>query len=277
MTFSPSSPAMHSRFRALTLVGLTLAALFSGCIDPAPINQPGWTNPFLEQGSTIRVQIDHAPGRNPSKLALDGLAQIMQGAGTRPVFNVQQTIEPTDGNYTPDEILRLHLNLYSGSPTTWRLDGEPVLHVLYLDGLTPPTEEGQLIRGLAFLTGGFPLMAIFADEMSTTSLYGASLSLPGQSNATFERSILVHEFGHMLGLVGCGTPEAQPHAHADSPCHSASMASVMYPSVHTSEDPLTWALDDEMQPVWRFDADDWTDIHAYQRALRDANATTQAS
>lgn len=195
----------------------------------------------------------------------------MQKVGARPTVSIQATLQPTDGSYSIEDILQLHRKLYSGSPTTWRSNGEPVLHILYLDGSTPPEETGRVIRGLAFLRPGLPLMAIFADDLSTTSLYQASVRLPGQSNATFERSILVHEYGHMVGLVGCGTPTVQPHVHADSECHSASLGSVMYPTIHSSEDPLTWALDDEMQPVWRFDDDDWADIRAYQRTLRDTS------
>lgn len=261
-------PLFFSGVRYLGLAGLLLVASLSGCLASVPDEpQKPWTNPFLQPGSTVLVQIDHAPGRAPSTLALEGLSLIMKEVGTRPIFSIRQTIEPTDGNYSSEDILRLHRNLYSGSPTTWSLGNQTVLHVLYLDGSTPPREEGQVIRGLALLRAGYPAMAIFADEMSTTSLYRASLSLPGQSNATFERSIVIHEYGHMLGLVGCGTPQVHPHSDPASECHSAHLESVMYPSIHSAEDPLTWALDDEMQPVWRFDDDDWADIRAYQRSL----------
>lgn len=262
-------PPFFSDVRILGLAGLALlVASMSGCLEPVPpAPQDPWTNPFLVPGSTVLVQIDHAPGRAPSALALEGLSQVMQHVGARPSFTIQQTIEPTDGNYSSEDILRLHRNLYSGSPTTWSLDDQTVLHLLYLDGSTPPRQAGQVVRGVAFLRTGFPVMAIFADDLSTTSLYRASVSLPGQSNATFERSILIHEYGHMLGLVGCGTPQVHPHADPASECHSAHHESVMYPNLHTSEDPFTWALDDEMQPVWRFDQDDWADIRAYQRSL----------
>ncbi len=256
-------PSFSRYVRGSALTCLLLLATATGGCSGREIPLEPWTNPFLEPGSTIRVQVDHAPGRAPSALALEGLSQIMQQVGTRPAFSIRETIEPTDGNYSSEDVLRLHRNLYSGSPTTWRDDGVAVLHVLYLDGHPAGAPAG----GHAYLVWGAPLFTVYLDDLPTTSLYAAVATLPTQTNASFERTLLVHEYGHMLGLVGCDLPQVRPHVDAGSDCHSNAETSVMQADFHTSEDPLTWALDDQMQPVWRFDQDDWADIRAYQRSL----------
>lgn len=249
-------------------VGLLLA---SGCITP-PADEPtwAWTNPFLAS-DPFRIVIDHVPGRAPSVMALEGLHATLQELGTSANLTVRESLPELGRPYTTEDILALHAGHDPGSDLTWRdAEGTGVLHVLYLDGNSTDDEGARIVYGLAFGMGGIPLIAIFPDLLPTTSLFRASTQLPGQGHGGYERSVLVHEFGHMLGLVACGLPEVHPHADPEDECHSRNESSVMAASMHAASDPLEWAFDDEMQPVWRFDADDWADIRAGQRALAGA-------
>lgn len=68
-----------------------------------------------------------------------------------------------------------------------------VLHVLYIPGFYAPD---MVTRGLAY---GDYAFCLFRSNMP-------------QSH---ERSVLVHELGHLLGLVNCGTPNVNDHCEKD--------------------------------------------------------------
>lgn len=89
--------------------------------------------------------------------------------------------------------------------------------------------------------------------------------MPGQDQRLVERAVLVHEYGHLLGLVDCGLPMQTPRADPDLPCHSRNRESVMS-ALGPSRSADQWLLRDGTGPVWRFDEHDWRDIRAYQAA-----------
>lgn len=245
---------------------LLLALLLGGCTDPIarPEGSP-WANPFLEPNATVRLQIDHVPGHEPSASALQALLSVMEEVGTRATVDVGGRLAPKGRPYTVEDMLAIHAASYSGDPKTWRdAEGTPVLHVLYLDG------NASFPGGGVYLVNT-PAIAIFLDTMPQRSVYVATISnaplLPGRE--AFERTMLIHEYGHALGLVGCSLPET---SRRGSECHSPNPASVMNADYHVADDPLTWALEDDGGPVWRFDADDWADIRAGQAQLPTGSA-----
>lgn len=241
---------------------LILATLMlSGCASPSPrFEEASWTNPILAPATAIRVQIDHVSGYAPSTFALEGLRSVMETVGTRATFDVNDRLAAKRSAYTPEEILAIHHATYGGNHSTWRdASGTPVLHILYLDG-NASTRNG----GLHLL--GTPVIVVFPDMLPTRSLYLVSISrAPADlGREGFERTMLVHEYGHALGLVGCGLPEVHRRGQE---CHTPNPASVMNADYHVSKSPVTWALDDDGSTIWRFDADDWADIRAGQARL----------
>jgi hypothetical protein len=259
-SFFPGSPGMALVFQYACVL-LFLVPL-AGCIAAAPEAAPdAWANPFLLTGTMIRVQVDYVPGFGPSQFALDALRTRIAEVGSNATFDLSASLQPHGSPYSPADILAVHERTYAGSASTWRdAAGQPILHVLYLDGNTT-IPAGGLHLGLT------PVIVVFPEQLPTQSLYVARISrggaLPGRE--MYERAILLHEYGHVLGLVGCGLPETRPHG-AD--CHSTNERSVMFAEYNTSPDPVTWAVEDETAPMWHFDDDDWADIRAGQAALR---------
>ena len=244
------------------ILAVVLTLVLAGCLsEPAPALRPDpWSNPFLRPGVTVRIQVDYVEGRMPSEYATDGLLQVMADVGTPGSIEMHGTLPARGATYTTAVLVDIHRATYTGNPVTWRDEaGTPVLQVLYVDA----NYTIEAARGVA--PDGFPLIAIFPDQLTNLGLFVASTQVPAALPEGFERAILVHEYGHVLGLVGCGLPEVR--AHQGEPCHSGQTSSVMLPSLHQSSDLKTWALDDERQPVWRFDADDWADIRAGQALL----------
>lgn len=259
---------------------IALALVLAGCTNPTDEPPPGFpspaeVNPFLMPGPLV-VQLEHAPGRGPSQLALEALAATMRLVGAEPDLNVRASLRAEHENLTRDEIVILHGQLYTGDPDTWRdRGGTAVLHVLYLAGADQAQQGSSVTYGIAFADR--PLIAVFPDMLPSRALPQANVGIPGDGTDGFERAILVHEYGHKLGLVGCGLPQVEDHAHPDDPCHSARPSSVMWPSPQSSDDHLQWLLDDDLQPIWRFDDADWADIRAYQAGLHGASVEDGAT
>ena len=120
-------------------------------------------------------------------------------------------------------------------------------HVLYLPG----QYEGGNVLGV---TIGFDIVAIFPDTIRSAC---NPLRLCFLDEAEIEGAVLVHEFGHAIGLVDRGIPMVRPHEDADHEHHSSNRGSVMWWQVESAGGLP--AL--ENLPT-RFDEDDRRDICA---------------
>ena len=246
---------------------LVLSLLFAGCMQGVPGRGDSSSrgNPFVVPGEDILVQFDVVSGREPSVFARDALVSVMERVGTNVSTSVRSNLAEKDG-YSVEDMWALHETFYPADRHTWRNDeGQAVLHVLYLAGEWLDDPGGTTV-GLSFV-GLWPLIVLFYDRLPTTSLWFSQVEVPGLSKDGFERSVLIHEYGHSLGLVGCGLPMTKVRHDDADPCHSTEKASVMLAYVHSNEDPALWLRGDDMQPLWQFDEHDWADIRAYQDNL----------
>jgi hypothetical protein len=99
----------------------------------------------------------------------------------------------------------------------WPTDEVGVIHVLYLDGAADPSVGDHLV-GAAF---GPTSIVLFRDAISE-AVGGASRRM-----SEVERWTLVHEAGHVLGLVGLGAPQVTPHGMPYRPGHCDQPGCVM--------------------------------------------------
>lgn len=124
--------------------------------------------------------------------------------------------------------------------------GRAVLHVLFLRGTFNGSRQvlGVAVEG--------DVLAVFSDSV-------AAAATPVVSAATLEDAVLMHELGHLLGLVDLArnTGRADP----EHPGHSKNRGSVMYWAVESSL--VTQVL--QGGPPRDFDRDDLADL----RALRE--------
>jgi hypothetical protein len=118
-----------------------------------------------------------------------------------------------------------------------------VVRLLFLRGTFEGSEDvlGVTVRG--------DVVAIFTDAV-------AGATTPVLSGDTIEEAVLVHELGHVLGLVDLARDTGR--ADHDHPGHSTNPKSVMY-----------WAVESSLvgqvltgPPPRQFDADDLADLHA---------------
>ena len=118
-----------------------------------------------------------------------------------------------------------------------------VIHILYLNG---EYEDNDQTLGLAYSGSSF---ALFKEKIEDSAFLLIS-------STDIEKSVIVHEFGHLLGLVNNGYQS--PHNHEDSqhPHHSDNDESVMYWAIESQD--IGNQIDGE--PPNNFDSDDLDDL-----------------
>ena len=237
---------------------LAVALLAAGCARPAddpwvptPPQALLWDMFFQE----ILVEVDHAPGRELPRAALDGAIAELRTLTKREVrLGSVREIAGHDPDpsreWSLDELLALsHATRDDPASAEGYGSGRSaILHVLALDG-TVRTDRPLLGYALENVA------AVFPDEH-------ARIQPLGRAHPSFALDVqqtLTHEMGHTVGLVGCGVPMVRPRS--DGGCHSTSEESVMY-AWHDRLGSTLELVQPGSQPL-RFDADDRADIAAY--------------
>lgn len=190
------------------------------------------------------VEIDAVTGHEPSAQALDLLRDRLVDVSDKPrgvEFLPVETFTEDRAPWTEADLLtaeRRHRDRHS-TPQ------EMVLYVLYVDGAF--AEESDAL-GVAFKASTFAVFAERIDDAAT----------PLVSAASIERSVLVHELGHVLALVNIGYTSPRPREDPDHDAHSSNPDSVMYWAVDNVG--VAGLLGGRSEPPTDFDADDRADL-----------------
>ncbi len=99
-----------------------------------------------------------------------------------------------------------------------------VVYVLYVEGEFIADGQRTNAIGVAYNASEF---AVFPDKWSGL---GGLLG----SDAAIERAVLVHEWGHLLGLVNIGYTSEIDHEDPEHPGHSRNQGSVMYWAIEST-------------------------------------------
>lgn len=161
------------------------------------------------------VEIASAPGAAPPaasvSLLWDRMNETLQKASIQFVF---ETVSVPMSSFTADGLFSVE----QGVRQFWPTVGEMALFYLCVHG-SYADQSGVL--GLAYRGSS---IAVFSDTIASTAGSGDPTAITS--------TVLIHEFGHELGLVGLvGTAPNEDPAH---PGHSTDPNDVMYYAVETS-------------------------------------------
>jgi hypothetical protein len=212
-----------ARLPLLTL--LPLALVVTGCgpssrshAAAAATATPGAAAATLVASARpLRVEVDFVEGRRPSDRALDLLRQRLVERTDHPSVEVvlddvlPATLAAVDEDapahlQTLDDVRRVAAACRDVAP-----EGVEVVHVLYLDGEADPSLGHDLV-GAAWAPTE---VVLFPDAI----LRGTGGAVRRAEDV--EAWTLVHEAGHLLGLVGLGAPELVAHEDAYRRGHCA--------------------------------------------------------
>jgi hypothetical protein len=174
---------------------------------------------------TLVVEVDHVQGQAPSATALALLEQRLEERCSKPggVTIVVDDAIPSPGLATYSvaqnrALEQQHRDLTSSGTTA-------VFYVLYLDGRSDQDGSSGSVLGWAH---GPSSVAIFRETIQSTS---SLLVTP----AEVEGAVLVHEAGHILGLVATGTPMVTNHQDPAHPGHDVDDGCIMHWQIETSD------------------------------------------
>jgi hypothetical protein len=126
--------------------------------------------------------------------------------------------------WTIDELVALGAAHASYKPAA----GEAAVHVLYVDGHSADDDAQTKILGLAH---EHELVVVFKKTLDASCAPSGTDPSPRaiQSLCTLaEGSVLLHEVGHLFGLVNGGLPMIAPHQDTAHGAHDANASCVMY-------------------------------------------------
>lgn len=192
-----------------------------------------------QPATSIVVEVLVQQGAEPRQSALDHLVGTLREVTGKSVSLSGPVSLPTSGDRTSAQQIREMSDRYSRTPHT---SSRAVIRLLYLTGDFADEERviGVAVRG--------DTAAIFKETVRNSSS-------PFATAAVIEEAVVVHEIGHLLGLVdiALNTGRADP----EYPGHSRNEGSVMYWAVESSL--VGQALGGP--PARTFDADDRADLN----------------
>ncbi|PKN54841.1 MAG: hypothetical protein CVU56_24390 [Deltaproteobacteria bacterium HGW-Deltaproteobacteria-14] len=193
--------------------------------------------------SKLTIEVDFVTQRGPDGTALSELqaaldqlradGQLAKPGGVEFVLDDVLDPSPADKVWTLGELQALAQG-YRDHP----LDATAAaIHVLYVDGhYQDDTAQGTV---LGFAYGG-SWMVMFKDNItdacaSSTVISGPVLSgLRDKICSRAEATVLLHELGHLFGLVNNGTPMVVAHEDPDHAKHDADKDCLMYWAIERS-------------------------------------------
>lgn len=212
-----------NRWKALSLVSLATLTL-SACGPSSSSGSRGATGttagataPALLSASTpgLRVEVDHVADRPPTRAALALLRQRLGEVCDKPSGVEVVVDDPLPRSTGRKRWTTADLQLLEAQHRDLPAQaGWDTIYVVLVDGEGEP-ELGTWPLGYAY---GPTSVAIFIDQVRGSAT---------QTNGDAEAWVLLHEVGHLLGLVDRGARQVTFHEDVEEPKHCAEPRCVM--------------------------------------------------
>lgn len=169
------------------------------------------------------VEIDYVTGTKPSNATLDSLKVFLEDIFDKPngiSISIDDEIPSPKKKYFKAEQIKKLEKKYRDT----RASGSTLsAYILVLDGKLKKAD----LDGIAYLNTS---IALFGEVIRDN--YG---KLGQPSISTAESAILMHEFGHLLGLVGKGIPMKEDHLEKGNGAHCSAKECLMSSTIQTSD------------------------------------------
>ena len=173
--------------------------------------------------SSLTLEIDFVTGTKPSNQALDSLTSFLGEYLNKPngisIILDDEIPSPERSDFQLQHIKKLEKKYRDEYSTASNL----AVYLLVLDGAYKKDD----LDGLAYLNTS---IVLFGEVIKSN--YGG---LGQPTIATAESAVLMHEFGHLLGLVGKGTPSQSDHLEVGKGAHCSTQGCLMASTIQTSD------------------------------------------
>lgn len=225
---------------SLFILCFSLAVVLNSCSDsstdpgdPPPQEEfnsqqgPGESSELYlgdEEYSSLEVELDYMEGYEPTQEAINNLESFLNERLNKNDITINTSEIPArnDGPYSTDMVTTIE----DEERDNYTEAGTNTLHayIVVLDG---EFNENSNVLGFAYWNTS---MALFGETINNISGSGPT----GPSQEQVESTVLRHEVGHNMGLVGNGTPTQSDHK-TDGSAHCTTDECLMAPSVRTGD------------------------------------------
>jgi hypothetical protein len=220
---------MMKRFFATGSIAFFLIII--GCDNSdnlVPVDSTIVPNSFLSEKTYDKLNLEIQPmsGFEPTAETITTLKTFLQQRLNKSGgITISMSTAPTQGlaSYSISDIKSIE-NAHRTAKTTGKT---LTAYILFLDGDYSANEGNAKVLGVAY---GNTSMAIF--EKTIRSFSGGVTQPPVK---TLESTVILHEVGHILGLVNNGTPMQTTHQDATNGRHCTDQNCLMYYAAETSD------------------------------------------
>ncbi|MDM9631019.1 hypothetical protein [Robiginitalea aurantiaca] len=164
-----------------------------------------------EDFDRIQIEVAYVNGFRPTDLALDNLSQYLQERTFKE--DISYLFLPLPSPDENDLTLQEIATLETENRTTYN-DGRTLsVYIYFADAPSVNDDESE---GLVTLGAVYRNTSMVIHESTIRSLASKSVLI---TVAEVESTALIHEFGHLFGLVDLGTPEVNPHEDPEASNH----------------------------------------------------------
>lgn len=214
---------MRRSIAVAAALAVVLSGALAGCISVPFLDSPGAkARDFVSSEKYTKLvvevdwMVDGGKSYEPSALVLQALEQRLNERLSKPggiVVQLGNAIASTRTNYGPSELAAVEranrATQFSGDTAS--------IWIVFATHSSDDSSSGRVI-GVAYAGSSCAVFAASIEELSGLFVSADSV----------ERVALVHEVGHLMGLVNGGTPMVTPHEDTAHPRHSSNPDSVMY-------------------------------------------------
>ena len=254
---------MNRKTQAVLILALIqiLVITNAGCFEPD--TKPGlgdYAHAYLSDSKYERliVEIDYVEGYEPSSQATDTLKNRLNFYCDKPegILILKDSMTTTKSSYSDEDIR----NLEDKHRDYFKMENDIVAYILYLNG---EYSEDSNVLGIAY---GASSAVIFKERIDEINIPIWAINLV--DNTDYEKSVLVHEFGHLLAMVNIGYESERNHEGQEHHCRYDDC--VMYHSVETVS-IINLITQEEPKPPSDFCSDCRHDLNK----LKSGNTNTQ--
>lgn len=185
---------------------------------------------YIRSGEYTKLvgEVDYVEGAGPESRVIDSIGEEFRDLLEKPdgiAFERDETIESRGEDHTwtrgeLDEVAEETFDREVSSDTI-------KMHVLYLDGNWEGDSDDSKVLGLAWDHRNIAIFKETIEESCESATLGLSPFESGLCQ-TVEKSVLVHEIGHTIGLVANGLEPVDDHHDEEHGAHCDNDECVMY-------------------------------------------------
>lgn len=175
-----------------------------------------------DQFTSLKVEVQYMKGVKPDRAALQNLQQFLYRHLHKPE-GIVITTRQIEASGKPALNRREVNSIRKENRTAYSTNNQLAVHILYTDGdYSTPNVFGEAYRNTSIV--------LFGKAIQDNS---GKISKPNRT--TLETTLLLHEFGHLLGLMNKGSAMYTDHKDATSESHCHNKKCLMYYGVDVED------------------------------------------